>query len=109
MKRGHIGAARASLPFNVGIYQLRKVAAIDPDYSSYHATRITEITEKGDAATLASNATGAIAGLATMTGTPEQIRRRLDHLGDKPTHVIALTSNKEPSRPFERSPKRSRA
>lgn len=37
------------------------------------------------------NATVAIAGVATMTGTPEQVRRHLDHLGSKPTHVIALT------------------
>ncbi|MFG1466346.1 hypothetical protein V5F77_26220 [Xanthobacter sp. DSM 24535] len=39
----------------------------------------------------ATDATGALAGFATMTGTPEQVRHRLDHLGGKPKQVIALT------------------
>ena len=39
----------------------------------------------------APNATTALAGFATMTGTPEQVRHRLDHLGGKPRQVIALT------------------
>ncbi|OYY85500.1 MAG: hypothetical protein B7Y61_07480, partial [Rhizobiales bacterium 35-66-30] len=49
------------------------------------------ITNEGNAAMAATDATGALAGFATMTGTPEQVRHRLDHLGGKPKQVIALT------------------
>lgn len=49
------------------------------------------ITNEGNAAMTAPDATDALAGFATMTGTPEQVRHRLDHLGGKPKQVIAFT------------------
>ena len=49
------------------------------------------IINEGNAAMTPPHVTVALAGFATMTGTPEQVRHRLDHLGGKPKQVIALT------------------